>query len=424
MSRLRGCVKWGFWVCLAFGFVKAATGDELSILGWWGIPENKVSIERYQEAREAGFTALMQAASSAEKMRGFLDMAQRAGIKLSVSLPEFDEAAISLLKDHPALMMWHVKDEPKYKDFETVAKTIRRIDAVDGRHPCYVNHIADASVSMGVPDYSAYMERVLREFKPRLISADFYPCRLADTTRALPYRDVGSEVYVCPTWYRQLEYLSGLAQRERLPLALFACDVAHNVIDYVYPVPTVAMLRLQMYSNLAYGARMLQYFTYWNPYSKTRLKFHESIIREDGTRSPVYDRVRDVNRELQARAFVFMGAELVSVAHTGAEIPIGTKRLEKLPPFVRSLNTPDGGAVVAQFDGKTFNALVVVNRSPVKEMHLSIALDESAIRILDDGTKVPASAYGGAYTLSPGSAEIFVVKPAGAKTIGDHTEPL
>ena len=411
MSLLKRCAKRGCWVCVALVSARVVIGAELPILGWWGIPEDKVTVERYQEARQAGFNILMQRASSAEKMRGFLDMAKSAGIKLSVLLPEFDEAAVAMLKDHPALLMWHVMDEPKYKDFEKVAKTIRRIEAMDGRHPCYVNHIADASVSMEVPDYAAYMERMLREFKPKLISADFYPCRLSDTTRALPYRDTGNDVYVCPTWYRQLEYLSGLARREKLPLALFACDVAHYVIDYVYPVPTVAMLRLQMYSNLAYGAQMLQYFTYWNPYSKTRLKFHESIIREDGTRSPVYDRVRQVNRELQARAFVFMDAKLVSVAHTGAEIPIGTRRLEKLPPYVKSLTTPDGGAVVAQFAGAKFDALVVVNRSPVQEMQLSISLDESAIRILEDGTKVPASAYGGAYSVSPGSAEIFAVKP-------------
>ena len=400
-------------LCLVWVSATAVMGAELPILGWYGIPEDKVTVERYQEARQAGFTALMQRASNAEKMRGFLDLAQSAGIKLSVLLPEFEEegleTAVAMLKDHPALLMWHVKDEPKYTDFEKVANTIRRIEAADGRHPCYVNHIADASVSMGVPDYAAYMERVLREFRPRLISADFYPCRLADTARSLPYRDTDNEVYVCPTWYRQLEYLSGLARREKLPLALFACDVAHDVVDYVYPVPTVAMLRLQMYSNLAYGARMLQYFTYWNPYSKTPLKFHESIIREDGTRSPVYDRVRVVNRELQARAFVFMDAELVSVSHTGAEIPVGTRRLGKLPPYVKSLKTPDGGAVVAQFAGSAFDALVIVNRSPVKEIQLSISLDESAVRVLEDGTRRPASTYGEIYTISPGYAEIFVI---------------
>ena len=399
------------------GLTAIALAATLPIMGWWGIPEEKVTVERYREAQQAGFTILMQGASSIEKIYEFLEMAQSAGIKLSVFFPEIGldnmEDAVARLKDHPALFMWHVKDEPKYKDFEWVADVVRRIDAADGRHPCYVNHIADASTSMGVPDYAAYMERVLREIKPKLISADFYPCRLADLTKSIPYRDVGNEVYVCPTWYRQLEYLSGLARREHLPLALFACDVAHDVIDYLYPVPSIAMLRLQMYSNLAYGARMLQYFTYWNPSSKTPLKFHESIIREDGTRSPVYDRVRLVNRELQARAFVFMDTELVSVEHTGAEIPIGTRRLVKLPSYVKSLTTPDGGAVVAQFSGLKFDALVVVNRSPVREMQLNIALAPSVVRILEDGSSVSETAYGGIYSVSPGAAEIFVMRHSG-----------
>ena len=146
-------------------------GAERPILGWWGIPEDKVTVERYQEARQAGFTALMQGASSAERMRGFLDKAQCADIKLSVILSEFDEAAVAMLKDHPALLMWHVMDEPRYKHFDMVSNTIRRIEAMDGRHPCYVNHIADSSVSMGVPDYAAYMERALRDFRLRLISS-------------------------------------------------------------------------------------------------------------------------------------------------------------------------------------------------------------------------------------------------------------
>ena len=32
-----------------------------------------------------------------------------------------------------------------------------------------------------------------------------------------------------------------------------------------YPHPTLATLRLQMFSDLAYGAQGLQYFTYWTP---------------------------------------------------------------------------------------------------------------------------------------------------------------
>ena len=64
-----------FCLCLALVSARAVMGAELPILGWYGIPEDKVTVERYQEAREAGFTALMQRASNAEKMRGFLNLA-------------------------------------------------------------------------------------------------------------------------------------------------------------------------------------------------------------------------------------------------------------------------------------------------------------------------------------------------------------
>ena len=67
---------------------RAVVGAELPILGWWGIPEDKATIERYIEARQAGFTVLMQGASSPEKTYELLERAQSAGIKLSVFFPE------------------------------------------------------------------------------------------------------------------------------------------------------------------------------------------------------------------------------------------------------------------------------------------------------------------------------------------------
>ena len=65
---------------------------------------------------------------------------------------------------------------------------------------------------------------------------------------------------------------------------------------------------------------------------------------------------------------------------------------------------------MAQFSGLKFDALVIVNRSPVREMQLNIALDPSAVRVLEDGTSVSATAYGSAYSVAPGAAEIFVMR--------------
>jgi len=42
-------------------------------------------------------------------------------------------------------------------------------------------------------------------------------------------------------------------------------------------------------------------------------------------------------------------------------------------------------------------------------MQLLISLDASVVRVLEDGSKVLAAKYGGAYFVSPGSAEIFIM---------------
>lgn len=389
----------------------------LPIMGWWGIPEKEVSRARYREAREAGFTHLMQFAGSTDRMLRYLDMAEAEGLKLEVKLSQTytePEKVAAALKDHPALAMYHVKDEPPVQDFAKWAGIMKRLSSVDPKHPCYLNLLADSTDPqrwLGVPKYEDYLARALEEMPLPFVSADYYPCMVTDKDMARPYRDPDGCVVVKDKWYNQLEIISAAARRKKLMLSLFACDVAHYNVDYVYPVPTLGQLRLQQYVNLAYGAQFLQYFTYWNPDPNGSLhKFHESIIRFDGTRGEVYDLVRALNRELQARAFAFLGFEVVSVRHTGETIPMGTTRLERLPPWVKSLSTPDGGAAVSHLRKGNFETLCVVNRSPVRELTLDIAFGPGIRRVLDDGAVAAAESHCGRYHLPPGYAEIFIRK--------------
>ena len=400
------------------GIAAMTLAATLPIMGWWGIPEEHVSRARYREAREAGFTHLMQYAGSVERMRKFLDMAQAEGLKLEAKMTQLHtdpETTIRALKDHPALAMYHIKDEPPVQDFAKWAKLMKRIQGIDGVHPCYLNLLADSTDPMrwlGVPDYQTYLDRALAEMPLTFVSADYYPCILTDKDMPRPYRDPDRKVVIKEKWYGQLEVISAAARKAGMPLSLFACDVAHYNVTFVYPVPTLAMLRLQQYVNLAYGAQSLQYFTYWNPDDKGLHKFHESIIRIDGTRGEVYDLVRALNRELHARVPSFLGATVSGIAHTGTEIPAGTRRLARLPDWVVSLSTPDGGAVVSHMIRDSEEVLMVVNRSPVKEMALDISFCEgkNVKRILDDGQAVAAVAYSGTCRVAPGYAEIFVKK--------------
>lgn len=413
---------------VGFGGDSGVPKSGLPILGWWGIPERFVSRERYREAREAGFTHIMQHAESVERMLAYLDMAHVEGMFISAKMPLLHtepEKVAKALMDHPALSMYHIEDEPPAQRFAKLSEIMKRIKAIDAKHPCYVNLLADSSDPiryLGVADYGTYLKSALREMDLPLISADYYPCILEDNKIPQPFHDEDDKVVLKKLWFRQMEILAAASKRTGLPLSLFACDVAHLNGRYLYPIPKIAHLRLQQYVNLAYGAMSLQYFTYWSPYNVKPHYFHESIIRLDGTRGEVYDIVRAFNRELHARAPQFIGAKVENVSHTGTDLPIGVKKLEKLPSWVKGLDTSDGGAVVSQMRRGNEEILMIVNRSPVKTMPLRIVFENAAsvTRVLDDGRTANANKYGSVYRVAPGYAEIFKVNASGPAECTDN----
>jgi hypothetical protein len=124
----------------------------------------------------------------------------------------------------------------------------------------------------------------------------------------------------------------------------------------------MASLRLQFYPDLAYGAQGLQCFTYWNPVPGT-WDFHDAPIDLDGNRTPVYDMVKEMNVELQARAGVFVGAKVLSVRHAGETVPPGVTPLGELPAPLTALDTHGNGAVVSMLENGPYRYLVIVNRS-------------------------------------------------------------
>ena len=133
-----------------------------------------------------------------------------------------------------------------------------------------------------------------------------------------------------------------------IPMYAFAQSCAYRCQDrWDFAEPQVAHMLLQQNVNLAYGAQLLQYYVYWQAPDHESMPFTRA---KPYRRTSVFDRVREVNRQIQARAFVFAGCDVKSVRHTGKEIPTATVRLEKgdLPGWVESLETPDGGAVVSR----------------------------------------------------------------------------
>jgi hypothetical protein len=370
---------------------------EMPILAWTFIPETEASVERYLELKESGINMGILEYSNISAVENALNTAQKAGIKIITACPELKtetEKTVKRLMKHPALAGYYLADEPVEKDFAELGEWTKRIQATDKIHDCYINLYPNWAGALEGKSYRKYVESFVEQVPVPMLSFDNYPIReLAD-----------GRLVVKNDWYENLEVIRDVAQKTNLPVWAFAMTTAHLHRDYLYPVPTIAQLRLQMFSNLAYGAQALQYFTYWTP---TWREFYRGPLTVTGKRTEIYDRIKVVNQEIQNLSGVFLGAKVVSVWHTGDWIPAGTLRMGQLPVPIKELETSDGGAIVSVLEKNNSRYLVIVNRDFQKPMKLTVVADDFVKKVLKDGTLVPANAYIHTMEVDPGDMAIY-----------------
>ncbi len=372
---------------------KLTADRELPILAWWSIPEEETTVERFKELRESGINISFSPYSDIEAVEKALDAAQQAGVKLLPSCPELKaepEKTVKQLMKHSALFGYHLVDEPGAGAFKELGDWVRRIQAVDKQHPCYINLLPNWALGM---TYTEHVDSFVKEVPVPFLSFDHYPITVgADGNHVLG-----------PHFYQNLETIAAASKKSGVPFWAFALTTAHAS----YPVPTVGEIKLQLYSNLAYGAQGLQYFTYWTPEQGRDQDFHQGPIGLDWKRTAIYDRIKLVNGEIQNYAGVFLGAKLVSVCHTGKQRPSGTRYIDKLPEPVKVLETSDGGAIVSVLEKGNRWFLVIVNRDFRNPMKLTIYTDDAVKKVLTDGTLIPASTYTPVTEVDPGDMAIY-----------------
>jgi hypothetical protein len=290
---------------------------------------------------------------------------------------------------HPALEGYFLRDEPIQKDFADLGKWAQKIESIDNSHFCFVNLIAaihpTKTETLGTKSYADYVQTLAQTIPVKQISFDFYPV----LNEGIHER-----------WYEGLEIVSAQSKKQGLPFWAFALASSYNEL---HPEPTVAALRLQMFSNLAYGAQGLEYWSY-----QMSQGLRNAPVGLDGKRTVVYDRIKQVNAEIQNLAGVFAGSKVMAVRHTGTVIPRGTTRLTTLPQVIKVFETEGDGALVSTLENGTNTFFVVVNRSLEKSMPFILFGDNSLKKVLKDGTIVPAADYAAKNVLDPGDIAVYM----------------
>lgn len=389
-----------FLLNLAVAQERIQSGKEFPILAWYSIPAGETTVERYKEMKEAGINHSLSFFSNADQMQKALDVAEKAGIKMLVACPELKkepEKTVKRFMNHPALAGYHLIDEPKITLFPELSEWAKKIQSVDSKHFCYVNlfpNFAD-STQLGTKNYNEYVQEYIRQIPVQFVSFDYYPV-LKDR--------------LSKTWYENLELIATESKKAGLPFWAFALTTNYDN-DHLTP-QTIAAMRLQVYSNLAYGAQGIQYFTYWSATSVNAPSGEDqrgAPVSANGKRSVVYDRVKQMSQEIQNQSGVFLGSKVVSVRHTGlGRIPTGTIRLTSLPKAIKVLDTGGAPAIVSVLQNGENAFLVVVNKDFLNSINLTVFGSDSLKKISKDGTIVPASAYESSLELEPGDAAVYM----------------
>lgn len=369
------------------GCIQETERETIPVITWAGVPAD-MSEEIFPMLKACGVDCHLGLYGDSGEARVALKAAGDAGIGLIPGFPGIRDStgtAVAMLKDAQALVAWHIKDEPELSDIRWIAELVRQVRSLDVEHPPYVNLYPDWA--WGQDDYADNIEAFASQVDVPFYSFDQYPVTEKD-----------GEIQIRPTWYRNLEVFSAMARRHGKPFWAFALTSSHHLgapsPPAFYPVPTPGHLRLQVFSDLLYGAQAIQYFTAGGLY-------------DSGTseRTPVYDIVKEVNGEIKAYSPVFLGCSVEGVWHTGDTVPLHTQRLVTMPHHaVKSLSVSGEGGVVSLVSNGGHMYLAIQNRDCEHDAVLDISFTRKVRLFTPEGV----GRYDGRpVTLTAGNIAVF-----------------
>lgn len=359
-----------------------ATRTSANLLGYYSIKPQWVTLENFQKLADAGLKSVTVETDD-YNYRTQIELAQQVGLKVlpiigwlagnyeryGEDYKEIEEV-IGYLKQQPGLLAYHIYDEPSTREIPSLLLRKTKIESLDPDHPVYINLNPDgSSYALGTENYRDYIEAYARDCKCQLISFDMYP--------------ILEEGEVMQSWHKCLRAVADMGRKYNVPIWTFAasCWIDSEGGIIVRGRPSVENLRLQVYTDLAYGAQVVQFFTIMQ-YSGTSF----APFMYDGTWSEAYDILKETCLQVQKRGFVFDGCKVNKITFTGASAIWGEFLCEAdLPDAIGALDT-DKQALVTFLENRGNQYIAIVNQSYTEKLTATVDFNELAYTIERDGS--------------------------------------
>jgi len=315
----------------------------ITISFWCAPPYQKTSVAEYQRIKYAGFTVIMPPcegdATIPNIQQTILDSAQAVGLKayiaeypritkyyyypnLTIDPADLD-GVVADYSHHPAFAGYWITDEPSAGNFTRLAAIVDGFRQRDPTHPSYINLFGNGAPAyrLGTPDYPSYLNLFITTVHPAQISYDNYPLR-----NSAGYK---------PGFLQNLEQVRSAAEANGIPF----WQILQSWSGYnVFRAPTRAEDRWQAMQTLAFGAKGIMWFYYWQPSYDP--KFGPGLLDKDGNRV-LYDDIKAINAEIQA-----VGKYLAPAAHIATYTSSNIPYPDKVAPPTNPLVTVTGTAQV------------------------------------------------------------------------------
>ncbi|MCK5852135.1 hypothetical protein KAH27_03810 [bacterium] len=284
------------------------------IAGAVGPPENYISVERMNEAADAGidFIIPLGPPKSKEENISLLNIAHKANIKMFISdkrcslvfMDGYSDIVVNEdtvnnvandYRDYPALFAYDIMDEPACKHFEELGKTVELFKKYDSYNLAFINLFPGYVFpeTLGTLTFEEYVTKYIEVVKPSVFCYDHYPIRVEKSGKGcfssfcMDNADSG--------WYDDLEIVRRETRKAKIPFWMF---IQSTGIKNYLRIPKRTEILWQANTALAYGARGILWFCYWTPDSATEPYLY-AMIDKGGNRTELYDYVRKENRFLK-----------------------------------------------------------------------------------------------------------------------------
>ncbi|SHF75021.1 Beta-galactosidase [Mariniphaga anaerophila] len=275
--------------------------------------------------------------------------------------------------NHPAFAGELMIDEPGKNLFEAVSAFTKAFDEAYPDKMWHVNLFPTyATGGIQASSYNEYINNWLMTVPSKHISYDSYP--LLSTGE------------IIDDYFYNLDIIRSKSRFRKIPFWTFiqTLSIAGTPGVPDKREPSEADIRWQVWSNLAFGAKGIQYFCYWSPGNGTE-QFGEALIGLSGEKTVRYDYVKKINSDINAIGKILLNCHAEGVIQTSVK---DYKMYERLNDFgeIRSITGDDN--IMGCFENEDGEKKVLITTlTPDKDASVILHLSDkvSEVKVWNNG---------------------------------------